>query len=83
MTDVTPLDVLKRVENSPELTTKEREKLLAIALYHMENMIWAELLVLWEQSQMIVRANGYELPDFNMEFVKDVNGNPAKYKHYK
>lgn len=85
---VTPRDVIKIVEQNPNLTPLERKKGLAIALVHlyygdkkMQNFgpAVAVLSTLWEFSQFINPA----IPDFDPQFIVDINENPAAFVNVK
>ena len=79
---MTPQEAMRLAETSPKLTTKERQKVLALALMQIaKNGI--ELAMLWGFSQMVASAAGYEIPALDSAFIADINENPAKYHDYR
>lgn len=79
-------------ESNSGFTSKEREKILAIALmFILENHpsgrpLVVELETLWKISQYTANSifnRDNVIPDLNMERVFDIYANPAKYRNYK
>jgi len=77
-----PRQAMKCAEQSPDLTPKERQKILAIALIRIAKSSM-ELSIMWSFSQMIASANGYSVPDYDPKFVLEINENPSAFVDYK
>ncbi len=83
---ITPRQAIRMAEVDPKITTKEREKILAISLIQLliENPSrvsrLVELKILWSFSQMIAE---YKIPDLCMQRALDMHKNPSRYVNYK
>lgn len=71
---MTPHQALRIMESKPDLSEEERAKGLAITLTFLAKT-WVEVNVLWEQSALVIRANGFPIRDFDFDFVKSATGN--------
>jgi len=89
-TDIKPRDAIKIAESHPDLTPKEREKTLALAIHFLlleEPEFWkgrfhpaAVMMIMWEQSQL---SSPYPIPDCDMTFINKLTANPAEFKDYR
>jgi len=82
MKEITPQQVIQIVENSPNLTLKEREKGLALALFKIAKNSM-ELKFLWDVSSYIIQSNFKQTIKFDVEFIININKNPAGFVNYK
>ena len=87
-TDITPREAIKLVEFGKGMTPKEREKILALAIFylithepHNFNQAPPTIIadILWGFSVMI----NPQIPPFNPQFFMAISKNPGAFEHYK
>ncbi len=85
-----PRDGIKMAESHPELTPKEREKILAISLiqYLVEapparGQKAVEFCLLWGFSQGVAKTLGYKIPDLNIPKAIMMHRCPKNFECYR
>lgn len=80
---MTPHEAVRLGETRPDLTMKERVKILALSLPEIHKT-YVEIAISWEQCAMIIRAHGFgELPVFDQNLIDAIRKDPAAFAEYR